>query len=372
MMNCLQTKGSRVRRYLSCLTAGLLALLPLGAGAEEVPELLEPVGIKLNTVEARIGDLSEIEVYDASVAPYVEELYFSVAGKVDKVHVIVGQEVKAGDVLISLNQEEQTERMAAIREEIADVETGGAYDDELAALDLAILEVELEALAAQSPRDEEAIALKQLDIEERKLEQELTLQLRELTLSQLQSELAQLEAQVQEAVLTAPFDGRVMFLSPLESGSTVQGYDPLIYLADDTRLSVETAYIPGLTTTLIHRIYALVRDGSYDLTMVPINQEEYISQVLSGETVIMHFDFVQPDDRLVPGDYAALCVETNYVADALLIPANTLYTDSSGRYVYVLEDGERVRRNIKLGVITDWDVQVTEGLEEGAVVFVKD
>ena len=60
------------------------------------------------------------------------------------------------------------------------------------------------------------------------------------------------------------------------------------------------------------------------------------------------------------------------VPDALLIPANALFRDSSGKYVYVYEaDGEtRVRRSVETGVTTDWQVQITDGLEEGEIVYV--
>ena len=75
---------------------------------------------------------------------------------------------------------------------------------------------------------------------------------------------------------------------------------------------------------------------------------------------------------MAAGDYAAVCLVSKSVPDALLIPANALFRDSSGKYVYVYEaDGEtRVRRSVETGVTTDWQVQITDGLEEGEIVYV--
>ena len=41
-------------------------------------------------------------------------------------------------------------------------------------------------------------------------------------------------------------------------------------------------------------------------------------------------------------------------------------------YVYVDEDGARVRRLVKIGKVTAGVTQILEGLEEGEVVYVKD
>ena len=95
--------------------------------------------------------------------------------------------------------------------------------------------------------------------------------------------------------------------------------------------------------------------------------------VLSGGTPTSRFRFVDPlPEDVAAGDYAAVCLVSKSVPDALLIPANALFRDSSGKYVYVYEaDGEtRVRRSVETGVATDWQVQITDGLEEGEIVYV--
>lgn len=62
-------------------------------------------GRKSDTAVAYVGEISEITVYDGSVAPYVEELYFPIDGQVSEIYVIVGQTVQAGDPLVALDQE---------------------------------------------------------------------------------------------------------------------------------------------------------------------------------------------------------------------------------------------------------------------------
>jgi len=84
------------------------------------------------------------------------------------------------------------------------------------------------------------------------------------------------------------------------------------------------------------------------------------------------FSVVGMDENVTAGMYAAVCAELDYVADALLIPGNALYSDATGDYVYLMEEGVRVRRDVKTGVETKWLVQILEGIEEGDVVYVKE
>ncbi len=352
---------------------GLLCLLLCApcALAEEAPQLIEPAGVQLNAIEAFIGDISKIAVHPASVMPYVEEFFFEQEGVIEEMHVIIGQEVKAGDPLITLDTEAETERVEALRRQLEELETNAAYEQELARIDLAILDVEWRQLQKQG--DEVAIALKQLDIEEKKLALELAADMRRLEKDQLTNELERLEAEIRENVLYAPFDGRVAYMSnEWRHGDYVSAFTPLVYLADDTRLLVESDYISNSTIDSAHAVYAQVGSKRYALTATPVDEKKYMAQVLAGVKLRRQFTFDEPDQELEVGQYAVVCVESNYRPDVLLMPTNTLYSADRTRYLYVMENGVRVRREVKVGVTTDWYTQITEGLQEGELVYVKE
>lgn len=341
------------------------------APAEETPQLLEPAGVQLNATAAFIGDISTIAVHPASVIPYVEEFFFEQEGVIDEMHVIIGQQVKAGDPMITLDTEAENERVEELRRQLEEMETNNAYEQKLAKIDLAILDAEWRHLQKQG--DETAAALKQLDIEEKQLELELAADLRKLEKDQLISELERLEAEIKKNVLYAPFDGRVAYMSSeWRHGDYVSAFTPLIYLADDTRLLVESDYISNSTLDSAHAVYAQVGNKHYAMTSTPVDEKKYMSQVLAGVKLRRQFTFDEPDEALEVGQYAVICVESNYRADVLLVPTNTLYTADRTRYLYVMEDGVRVRREVKTGVSTDWYTQITEGLQEGELVYVKE
>ena len=61
----------------------------------------------------------------------MEELYFTLNGTVGEVHVVVGQQVKAGDALVTLDQEAEEKRMEKLRKSIEQQKTIDAYDAQL-------------------------------------------------------------------------------------------------------------------------------------------------------------------------------------------------------------------------------------------------
>ncbi len=354
------------------LTLALCLSISQPALAQQAPELLEPVSVQLDTFAARVDEICKITMYDAAVIPYLEELSFPQEGTLSEVHVIIGQEVKKGDVLLTLNQDAEIKQLEGLKKDIEALETSAYYAEQLIAIDLAMLEVELRALESQLPPDEEAMALKKLEMEEMQLNAELEAAIRDLKLTELRGKLEEMEAKLSQSTLCAPFDGRVIHMAELSRGAYVGAYAPLIFLADDSRLSLRSAFIAGSSLSDAHAIYAIIGDGRYTVTPVEMDPREYVALMLAGEEPTTDFIIEQPDSALAPGMYAAVCVERLHVADALLVPSNAVYSGDGERYLYVIEDGLRVRRDVKTGVSNESMTQITEGLEEGEIVYVKE
>ena len=197
-------------------------------------------------------------------------------------------------------------------------------------------------------------------------------ELRSLEISRLYEELDTAREQMGQSVITAPYDGSVIYLSDLVRGSYVNAFNPLVYIADDSRMSIETDYIMESIVKGADRIYAHVGGNTYDLEYVPMESSELFAKTMSGEKIMSSFKIIDADDQIGMGDYAVVCVESNSVKDTLLIPRNALYIESSGRYVYVVEDGAHVRRDVQVGHMANHIVEIRSGLEEGEIVYVKD
>ena len=59
------------------------------------------------------------------------------------------------------------------------------------------------------------------------------------------------------------------------------------------------------------------------------------------------------------------------VPDAIVIPFYSVISRNNEQYVFVEKDGIVEKRNVKLGIMEGWQVQVTEGLAAGDRLLVE-
>jgi multidrug efflux pump subunit AcrA (membrane-fusion protein) len=69
--------------------------------------------------------------------------------------------------------------------------------------------------------------------------------------------------------------------------------------------------------------------------------------------------------------YAAVSLCCIYAEDVLAVPKKALYNDGGSYYVYQVVNGERVRRDVEIGVSTRLKVEITQGLREGDEIYVQ-
>ena len=95
-----------MKRFLGLLLALLLCLCGCAAETgQQVPELLEPVGIKPQVISVGRGNLVNMKALTGCVVPYAEGVAFRVGGRIGKVHVLPGQQVSEGEVLAAVDVE---------------------------------------------------------------------------------------------------------------------------------------------------------------------------------------------------------------------------------------------------------------------------
>ena len=355
-----------------------LALASSACAEGDVPQLLEPVGVTMDTAVAYVGTLRETVMYDAYVSPEVYPLSFTIDGRFGEINVVVGQQVKAGDVLVTLDHEALEESVADMERAIAAREKSGEYDDTIAMIDIEILTLDLEDLLCAEPVDEKAVQLKRLEIEERELAWEKAKKLRQYELEEMYDELEKAKSDLGKGVMTAPCDGTVAYIVGAENGAAEPGayigaYSPVIYLADESRLSIVSEFISSMELAGAKEIYVLVGGHNVKVVHREMDYETYTALVMTGSEINITFDFEEePPADVQAGMFAAVCVVRNMAEDALLIPSNAVFRDESGTYVYLVEDGVRTRRDIVIGLYTPWETQVLEGIEEGDTVYVQE
>ncbi len=92
----------------------------------------------------------------------------------------------------------------------------------------------------------------------------------------------------------------------------------------------------------------------------------------STGTVTLRAIFENPDELLVPGDYAKVTIRINKPYRVMMIPQSATKTDvGTGYYVWVVKDGKVIKKDIKVNRNIDNNWIVESGLDENDEVVVK-
>jgi membrane fusion protein (multidrug efflux system) len=77
-----------------------------------------------------------------------------------------------------------------------------------------------------------------------------------------------------------------------------------------------------------------------------------------------------PDGRILPGMFARVELIKELFDEALVIPIYAVITQGDEHFVYIEKDNKAVKRLVHLGILTEWQIQVTSGLDPGDRVIV--
>ena len=172
--------------------------------------------------------------------------------------------------------------------------------------------------------------------------------------------------------ITAPYDSVVAAVSSARDNSYVSKGTSLVALETGNDPLITCDYISETTYNNVYSCYALVRGQKVELEYVPYSKYELKVIVNNGVLPVSKFKLKDIEGKeMYVGDYASVIVVKNFRANVLAIPLNAVYSDASGDFVYEIKDGERIRRSVVLGLSDNANVEIVEGLEEGASVYVK-
>lgn len=344
-----------------------ICLMLSSCSFQKAPELLEPVGEKDDSAVVIRGELYNIESYDSAITCKTETIKMPSDGVVQSINVKLGDEVSAGQVLVSLDGDSISSQINTVDEEIAKKQADNEYMNQLAEYDIQIAELELQEIK-QTSKSTTDISKKNGEI------QKLKSKLQQDKVSQ-QQEIANLQLDKTTGTtaggnLTAESNGTVVYLNTGEEGSIIPAGTVVALIAKTDMKQLFGTYINIMKVNNAHRIYAKIGDKEYNVTNVPYDTVTLTERIARKLPLYSTF-YIEDAPELTIGMYASIVVISDYVEDALQIPDNALFTDVDGSYVYKKKDGEFVRQEVKTGLETETMVQITEGLEEGDEVYVK-
>lgn len=344
---------------------GMAVVLLTGCGSK-VPKLLTPVGEQEDTAIVTRGEMYDVENYESTVTADYQNVKISADAMVGSVDVKIGDKVQSGQVLITMNTNAVGQQVQTVEDQIEKKQRENDYLNDLSEYDIKIAELQLQQAKAGGDTREissKSSALKKLESSyaSQKIEQQKDL-------AQLQMD--KMEGDSTQENVTAPYEGTVCYLYSCKTGDTISAGTVVAVIARDNSKKLFGEYIEKSVLADADRVYAVINEKEYTVTNVPYDQFQLASRTFWDLPLYSTFYF-EDDDKIENGMYATIVIESNYVEDALQIPANALYSDNDGYYVYRKKDDKSERVDVKTGVKTKTAVEITEGLEEGEEIYVK-
>jgi RND family efflux transporter MFP subunit len=358
----------------------------LAAGCKEAPPAEAPTAAAVVSVSR--GTLANKLTVAGEFLPYQEvELHAKVAGYIRRINVDIGDRVKEGQVLATLDVPELQAQVqgaqAGVRQSQAEI-VRATNDVARAKANYAAVHANAFRLKQASDARPGLIAQQELDdAEARDLEAAAQVDAAKSTLDAMQQQLGVSQAKQQQVStmadysrITAPFSGVITWRyadtgTLIQAGTSNAGSAPVVKIAEigtlRFRLPVPDEIAPyvhdGDTATI--RIDALNRtiDGKVDRSTDALDP--------ATRTMQVEVDVPNRDGTLTPGMYAEVTLNVKHSNNTLVVPVQAVDRSGPQPVALVVNAQNRVeKRIVQTGVATADRVEILSGLRDGEQVIV--
>ncbi len=356
----------RTRHLIPVLAAALLA----GCGKEKAPttaKAVEAPAVRIATVRVESQPFAAtVEITGSLVSTARVEVKAETTGKVVKFAKEEGERVAAGEPVIwvddsnekiALRQAESAVAVAAAALERAKVIEGHSRTEYERAQNLlksgGITDKDYKAamLADRDSRAQVALADAQLE--------------------QARSQLEHARKMLADSVVRAPVAGEIQN-KYVREGAYVEPPTPVFSLVDNSRLELEsmvaTADLAGIRAGQKVTFAVNAYPGrSFEGRVIDVNPA--VQADTRSAKVRIRVD--NAAGQLKAGMFVQGEIITGVQTHAVVIPSAAVYRDdrtSKSSYVFVVENGKAVRRNVRIGRERDSVLEIADGLKPGDLV----
>ncbi|WP_179089824.1 efflux RND transporter periplasmic adaptor subunit [Paenibacillus sp. FSL A5-0031] len=317
------------------------SLLPAEEAALK-PPLVKPAQENYRTVTVEKGTITQEIKGSGSLESTQSEIaqFKGQGGRIAKMMVTSGAQVKKGDVLVQLNVD--------------------GLDIQLKEQQLAHAKAKLSFKQAKLGGDNDAIdiAKLQMDIEQLKLDR--------------------LTATFNSKQLVAEMNGQVTFVEDLKEGDFVEAYQTLVVISDPSQLRLALRVESGAEISSVDVGFpAMVTFGSEEVNgkvvQTPSSAPSTLNQQLQDRySKTLFIEVPKVPGNATIGAFADVKIILQQRDDVLKIPRSGVRSFLGRTFVRTLEDGNKIREiDVETGIKGSTEIEITKGLEEGAIVVLQ-
>ncbi len=354
------------RHGIRILMAAAAATLLLASGCSMLPQeeetlappLKVPEKITYETMDVQKGSIErKIRVTGRFVSVAQSNVQFTErGGRLKSIQVKLGQKVKKGDILATLDTETladdiKLQEIALQRAQISLDKAKRAYSDEVgvAKYELDKSQREIEANKARLQDD---VDMAKLDFDSNSIR------------------LQALRRALDESQMLSPIDGDVTYITDVKVGDLINTFSTVLTVADPTNLQLRYSedrvgdFVSGMKVTV--NFDNSPYDGEVVMTPVdlPIDATESMKN-----TILVAVKDLPAGIRI--GADAQIVAVLDQRSDTIVLPKYALNKNFGRTYVNVLKNNLREERDVEIGIQSDTEVEILKGLEIGEQVIIR-
>lgn len=370
--------GRTVSRPAAALAAVSLVLFGCSSKQESAPP--PTVTVQVATVEEK--PIQDVVNADAVLYPREQAAIVpKISAPVKKFYVQRGSKVQAGQLLAELEDRDLAGAVTENQGGYQQAEANYATASQKAQQDLVLAKQQLDAQqktydnrlslfkqGAVSQKDvtDAQIALTQARDQYQVAQKQFDLQAAEGQLKAAKGKSSSAAAQLSYARIVSPING-VVTDRPIYPGETAPSGAPLLTVMDLSQV-IARAHIAQQEA-------AELKAGDAAKISLPGQSEDFSGKVTlvspaldpNSTTVEVWVQAANPGGKLKPGSSVRVAIVSQTVPKALVVPVASILTGPDGATsVFTLDASNKsIRKAVKVGIRTDTDAQITDGLTAG-------
>jgi RND family efflux transporter MFP subunit len=367
-----KTKRFRTRRSRILLAVVCIAVIALAAffvyrgvsGDAAAAPTYTTGAVEKTTLTSSVSGTGNIEY------PNTASVSSTVAGKAQDLTVKLGDTVKKGDTLFTLDNPQLDVDVASAQ---------NSYDKAVLAVDQANLDLisAKSSLATTFASTHTALAAKQATAAVTSAQ--LAVQAAENAVRSAEIALQDAKDNAAARTVTAPIDGVITALS-LENGDELQASSGTSSSSAPITITDTSAYDANLTLAesdisdvKVGQKAVITFDALPDLTLsgkvTRVDSSGTNNSGVVSYTVIVTPDIVDPSVK--GGMTSSVNIITDVAADVLAVPSTAIKTAGDGtKYVQILQNGQPTNITVETGLSNDSYTEITSGLTQGQEIVV--
>lgn len=362
----------KLYRIAALLLCALMTVSLASCGTQEDVQDQTAAGVAVQVETVAKHDIAtENRVSGKVTADNESTIFIAASAKCTKVNVQAGDPVKAGDVLCTLDLSSTLSSYNAAV--IGYNSAAQSYQDQKAILDKQV------ALAEQNVANTRALleigAASQLELDQAELNYQSAAAGRTSALAQLEAAMQNAKSGVEQLNVAlenvdaqgnviAPISGTLVTMNAVEN-SFISNSLPLAVIdgANQMKVSVAVseALVPKLAAGDTADVYVSAAGKSYEAVIRSVERASNYQTQLYTVVLTLPADA----EGLLSGMFADVTFRTETSENAVVVPTGAILTSNAVQYVFVVENGTAVYREVTTGLTGSGVTEILSGLSVG-------